>query len=82
MLGFGIWSSSNAKITIQQSTGNVGIGTASPSYLLDVNGTARANDYRFNYKANTRLYTNDAGCTGGGVAVGTHNGITLCFIGQ
>ncbi|MFA5084362.1 MAG: hypothetical protein WC475_03215, partial [Candidatus Paceibacterota bacterium] len=27
------------------SSGNVGIGTADPTYLLEVNGTLRANDF-------------------------------------
>ena len=41
------WATSGT--TINYVTGNVGVGTATPAYLLDVSGTARAN----------RIYAND-----------------------
>ncbi len=48
-LGFGFRERTNnvnlTRMAIQESTGNVGIGIGSPSFLLHVNGTARATTY-------------------------------------
>ncbi|MES2275317.1 MAG: hypothetical protein V4592_04795 [Bacteroidota bacterium] len=50
---------SNAQNTFP-STGNVGIGTATPSYLLDVNGSSRLGDIYFNGSYITPLTTNNS----------------------
>ena len=41
-----------AKMTIQPNTGNVGIGTTSPSEKLDVNGRVRIGDINYAYGGN------------------------------
>lgn len=40
------WQPCTPGTSVCQTTGNVGIGTSSPSQLLDVNGTAKANTFR------------------------------------
>ncbi len=45
----------NVKLTIEESTGNVGIGTTSPAYKLDVSGDARVTGTLY---ANTRVVVN------------------------
>jgi hypothetical protein len=39
---FSIWNAGTNDFYIKQSTGNVGIGTTSPSYKLDISGSVRA----------------------------------------
>jgi hypothetical protein len=63
--GFYNYNYGRADLYIQQSTGNVGIGTSSPAYLLDVNGTARFGSAT--YKV---LSVSDAGGAGWGTVGG------------
>jgi hypothetical protein len=44
---YGNLSVNTNQLYVQQSTGNVGIGTTGPGYLLDVNGHARVNNNLF-----------------------------------
>jgi len=50
----------NPAITVLRTTGNVGIGTTSPAYLLDVSGSSR-----FGYRsADTHQFTGSVGISG------------------
>jgi hypothetical protein len=53
--GGGVWSSSGSNI--YYNDGNVGIGTSSPSYTLDVSGSTRINNNNVNVGGNTYIYT-------------------------
>jgi Chaperone of endosialidase/Domain of unknown function (DUF5011) len=56
--GFAIGSS---QFVLQQGSGNVGIGTASPGYSLDVNGFVNTNAASgYKQSGNTILFANDA----------------------
>ncbi len=50
----------DSKLMIKSSNGNVGIGTISPAYKLDVNGTVNSNLVRSNY---LEMYPTDNGAS-------------------
>jgi hypothetical protein len=53
--GGGVWSSSGNNI--YYNNGNVGIGTSTPIYTLDVSGSTRINNNNVNVGGNTYIYT-------------------------
>ena len=61
-------------LTIQRSTGNIGIGTLTPTEALDVNGNVRADNYFDN--GNTQTGT-DASALGGTGNVASNTGSTV-----
>jgi len=69
-LKLGAWQVPDA-VVIQETTGNVGIGTATPTQKLDVNGNVKANDY---YIAKTGKWA--SALAGGGISC-NWNGWTL-----
>jgi len=64
---------------IKADTGNVGIGTTSPGYKLDVDGGVRVSNAAGLSESNCVISSHSTGCPVGWTQIGCDNGQCLCF---